>query len=267
MSENAKKRQSKTKYKILSDVLVDDIHKGNLLPGDRLPSEDKLVTALGYSLGTVQRALRHLAELGVVERIHGSGTFVAGARAPEEHLRHFRFQSDDGSTILPIFFKTQGLEHTNCKGPWADCLGHDRAGYVKIQRVISVDREFEIFSELYLPAKRFSALLDLEPTDLDGVSIRDMLAERFDTLTLKTKQSIICDVFPPRVGRVINVPIGQFGMILTVSCATHRHMPITWQRAYIPPSDRQMEFVIHPPSTSTVRPEKSTKSSRAEGPG
>lgn len=252
MSESVKKHQSKTKYRILSDALVDDIDKGKLLPGDRLPSEDKLVTALGYSLGTVQRALRHLAELGIVERVHGSGTFVAGVRTPEKHLRHFRFQSDDGSTILPIFFKTQGLEHTDCKGPWAECLGHDRAGYVKIQRVISVDREFEIFSELYLPATRFSALLELKPTDLDGVSIRDMLAERFDTLTLETKQSIICDVFPPRVGRVINVPIGQFGMVLTVSSTTHRRIPITWQRAYIPPSDRQMEFVTQSPPQQPI---------------
>jgi GntR family transcriptional regulator len=246
MNKKVPKRQvkTKTKYKILSETLAENINKGKLKPGDRLPSEDKLVSTLGYSLGTVQRALRHLVELGVVERVHGSGTFVAGARAPEEHLRHYRFLNEDGSKLLPIFFITHEITHTNCKGPWADALGHDRAGFVKIERVISVNREFEIFSELYLPASQFSSLLEIQPSELDGVSIRDMLAERFNMQTLDTRETIVCNVFPPRVAKVINMPIGQFGVILTASNTSHRHIPIIWQRAYIPPSDRQMEFLV-----------------------
>ena len=107
----------------------------------------------------------------------------------------------------------------------------------------------------------------MKPTDLDGVSIRDMLEERFDTLTLETKQSIICGVFPPRIGRVINMPIGQFGMILTVSSTTHRHIPIIWHRAYIPPSDRQMEFIPNTRTpTAQISPEKSPKRRRDDGP-
>jgi len=245
MIKTASKQQTKTKYKILSETLAENINTGKLKPGDRLPSEDKLVSTLGYSLGTVQRALRHLVELGVVERVHGSGTFVTGLRAPEEHLRHFRFLNEDGSKLLPIFFITRAITQTSCQGPWVDTLGPDRAGFVKIDRVISVNREFEIFSELYLPASQFASLLDMQPSELDGVSIRDMLAERFNTQTLDTRQSIVCHVFPPRVAKVINMPIGQFGLILTASNTSHRHVPIIWQRAYIPPSDRQMEFLVH----------------------
>jgi GntR family transcriptional regulator len=243
MIKIASKQPTKIKYKILSQTLTENINKGKLKPGDRLPSEDKLVTTLGYSLGTVQRSLRHLVELGVVERVHGSGTFVAGIRAPEEHLRHFRFLNEDGSKLLPIYFKTHDITHTDCKGPWVDSLGIDQAGFVKIDRVINVNREFEIFSELYLPASQFASLLEMQPSQLDGVSIRDMLAERFNTQTLNTRQSIVCDVFPPRVAKVINMPMGQFGIVLTASNASHLHVPIIWQRAYIPPSDRQMEFL------------------------
>ncbi len=115
--QNSIKKPTKIKYKILSQTLTENINKGKLKPGDRLPSEDKLVTTLGYSLGTVQGSLRHSVELGVVERVHGSETFVAGMRAPEEHLRHFRFLNEDGSKLLPIFFKTHDITHTDCKGP------------------------------------------------------------------------------------------------------------------------------------------------------
>lgn len=248
MSTNEAKLRSKTKYQVASDTLLADIESGKLRPGDRLPSEEQLVSQLGFSLGTVQRALRDLAELGVVERIHGSGTYVSGARPPEDHLRHFRFRAEGAEALLPVFFETESLAHTKSKGPWSEFLEDDRQGYVKIQRLISVNREFEIFSELYLPATKFSSLLDIEPSGLDGVSIRDMLAEKFNTPTLKTDQFIACGIFPPRVTRLVDMPIGMFGVILTIKSETYRRAPIIWQRAFVPPSDRQMEIVTEAPA-------------------
>ena len=248
MNKNEVKQRSKTKYQVASEILLRDIESGNLRPGDRLPSEEQLVSQLGFSLGTVQRALRDLAELGVVERIHGSGTYVSGARPPEDHLRHFRFRAEGAETLLPVFFETESLTHTESKGPWTEFLGEDLRGYVKIQRLSSVNREFKIFSELYLPATKFSSFLEIEPSDLDGVSIRDMLAEKFNTPTLKTDQFIACGIFPPRVTQLVNMPIGMFGMILTIKSETYRHVPIIWQRAFVPPSDRQMEIVTEAPT-------------------
>lgn len=235
--------QSKTKYQRVSDALLADIEGGKLRPGDRLPSEEQLVSELGFSLGTVQHALRDLVDLGVVKRVHGSGTFVSGARPPEEHLRHFRFKADDGKSLLPVFFETDSLELTHSSGPWSQFLGEDVKGYVRIRRLVSVNREFEIFSELYLPATRFAPLLQMEPSDLDGVSIRDMLVDKLKTPTLHTTQTTLCTMLPPRAARRIDIPVGMLGMILTIQSETYRHAPIIWQRAYVPPSDREMEMV------------------------
>lgn len=243
VSKAAKKGAAKTKYRILSDALLKEIEEGKWQSGDRLPSEEKLVSTLGYSLGTVQRALRYLADMGVVDRVHGSGTFVAGAQAPTEQLRHFRFFDEDGATLLPTFFKTLSIVHSEVEGPWSELLGRDCGGYINIKRLISVNREFEIFSELYLPANKFAVLLEMDLADLDGVSVRDLLVSRFNMHTLKAKQTIMCGVFPPRVGREIKVPMGQFGIILTVGSTTHQDVPIVWQRAFIPPNDRQMDFL------------------------
>ncbi len=46
-------------------------------PGTRLPSENELVHRLGVSRMTVHRALRELTQEGLLERVHGLGTFVA----------------------------------------------------------------------------------------------------------------------------------------------------------------------------------------------
>ncbi|HEX7907142.1 MAG TPA: histidine utilization repressor [Paraburkholderia sp.] len=53
------------------------IESGERRAGDRLPSEQDLVTALGMSRMTVNRALRELADAGLVTRVAGVGTFVA----------------------------------------------------------------------------------------------------------------------------------------------------------------------------------------------
>ena len=64
------------KYQRVLDILSNDIRSGKYLPGDQLPSEAALVQRFGISRITVGRALRDLAQRGLVERIAGSGTYV-----------------------------------------------------------------------------------------------------------------------------------------------------------------------------------------------
>ncbi|MCD6526522.1 MAG: FadR family transcriptional regulator [Desulfuromonas sp.] len=52
------------------------IAKGELTPGDRIPSERDLAAALGVSRPSVREALMALEMMGFVEARHGGGTFV-----------------------------------------------------------------------------------------------------------------------------------------------------------------------------------------------
>ena len=58
------------------------IGAGELVPGDRLPGEQQLATALGVSRMTLRQALASLAARGVLRRTpgRGGGTFVARPR-------------------------------------------------------------------------------------------------------------------------------------------------------------------------------------------
>lgn len=239
--------RSKTKYQVASDTLLEDIESGKLRPGDRLPSEEQLVTQLGFSLGTIQRALRDLAQQGVVQRVHGSGTYVSGARTPEDHLRHFRFRAEGDDSLLAIYFETKTLERTDAKGEWSAFLGDDKEGFVKIERLVNVNSEFDLFSELYLPMSRYAMLLDIQASELDGVSIRDLSADTFNMPTVHTEQFISCAPFPPRVSRMIDAPMAMFGMVLTIKSFGYRQTPTIWQRAFVPPSDRKLELAMEAP--------------------
>lgn len=56
--------------------LAEQIAQGRLQPGDQLPTERELATQLGISALTVHRALRYLAEEGLVQRRRRRGTIL-----------------------------------------------------------------------------------------------------------------------------------------------------------------------------------------------
>lgn len=231
------------KHRLLAEHLLGEIEAGRWKPGEKIPSEDALATETSLSLGTVQRALRNLAEMGVVERHHGKGTFVLGARAPNRHLRHFRFLGEGGVSFLPVYVKIIDLALVDEKGPWATFLGTDNEDYVCIRRKVSIGGEFDIYSEVYLQGDRFGEIANMDPRALDGVSVRDLLAERFNAPTLSTQQTMVCQPLPPRATQIMRVAAGTYGIVWIIRGMTYRGAPVTWQRAFVPPSDRPLEIV------------------------
>lgn len=86
----------------LTDEVVqrigDEIRKGRFAPGARLPTEQKLMTALGVSRTVVREAVAALRADGLVTTRQGSGAFVAddAGRVP------FRIDPDGLSSIEDV---------------------------------------------------------------------------------------------------------------------------------------------------------------------
>ncbi|MFI0141968.1 winged helix-turn-helix domain-containing protein [Streptomyces luteogriseus] len=53
------------------------IHQRLIRPGERLPSQSKLMAAYGVSMGTASAALGRLVSAGLIRTVPGSGTFAA----------------------------------------------------------------------------------------------------------------------------------------------------------------------------------------------
>ncbi len=79
----------------LSEILRNQIVKRQLLPGDRLISENELCAAYSMSRQVVRQAIDILRKEGLVQTIQGSGTYVAG------DSRIAQRASSDISVILP----------------------------------------------------------------------------------------------------------------------------------------------------------------------
>lgn len=64
-------------FEKVKKFVLTKIRSGVWRPGDPVPSEAALMARFGLSRMTVNRAMRELSDEGLVERIQGSGTYVA----------------------------------------------------------------------------------------------------------------------------------------------------------------------------------------------
>ena len=71
------------KYQSIIDWINNEIDKGNLQPGDKIPSENELCGRFNLSRQTVRHAIARMSEDGLLESRRGSGTYVADQRAGE----------------------------------------------------------------------------------------------------------------------------------------------------------------------------------------
>ncbi len=77
MNAIAQKAGDRPLFQQVKDYILTRIDNGTLQPGMRIESEAELVTTLGVSRMTINRALRELSDDGRLHRRQGRGSFVA----------------------------------------------------------------------------------------------------------------------------------------------------------------------------------------------
>ena len=61
---------------VIIKVLLDLIMKGEIRPGDKVPSAENLAKNTGTSVISAREAVQNLAGIGLVEIMHGRGIFL-----------------------------------------------------------------------------------------------------------------------------------------------------------------------------------------------
>ena len=93
----------------LAKDLTDRIARGDLKPGDKLPSEHEMVASYGVSRTVVREVLSRLKSAGLVETRQGSGTVVLDP-ASSDSFRLGRPDEDPARGVLRIIELRRGLE-------------------------------------------------------------------------------------------------------------------------------------------------------------
>jgi GntR family transcriptional regulator len=226
-------------------ALLGSINAGHWTAGERLPTEAELVTATGFSLGTVQRALRALTDEGVVRRLQGSGSFVAPTHHRIDDVAHCRFLGDDGKSFLPVFSKVLSRRLWKRHGPWSRHFNGAGARVVRLDRVLSVNGEFDVYSRFFFDGQRFKGLASRPIGELSGTNFKVLLRQESGVPVGGLSQSMQLVGAPADIAAHIGVGAGEnVALLEIVRHAGGGHDVVYYQQMFIPPSARKL--VTHP---------------------
>lgn len=234
------------KHARLQAAILSAVADALLAPGDQLPPEPELARATGMSLGTVRRCLTRMAAEGLVTREHGRGTFIA-AQVPAIHdIWHVRFFAEDGKTQLPMFHRLMHRGIVDGDADITGALGPTESGYMKITRICNIDSRFVTYSEFYLSADRFGALLDAPADDIEAQGTKHYLASAYDTRIIRIDKTVCMIPVPGDVAEIIGLGTGATAMHLRVKGYGTGNLPLSYQSIWIPPTDVPLDVSAGP---------------------
>lgn len=164
-----------SRYAALAAALRARIVAGEWPPGTALPAEQTLAAEHGVALGTFRRALELLAAQGLIERVHGRGTFVRAGMTGATMMRFFRFGEGTGEVPSSRIVSRQTLP---APADVARRLGLARGdSALRLHRVRSLAGQPCVFEEIWLPLPLFARLAD-DDTAAWGDLLYPLFAER-----------------------------------------------------------------------------------------
>ena len=166
-----------SRYGWLASTLRGHITRGEWTPGSAIPAETQLAKAHGVALGTMRQAIAVLASEGLLERVHGRGTFVSSGIGGASLLRFFRFRtggvaggsSHTASDVVP---KSRILEKRIVKASddVASALNLvPRSNVLALTRLRTLAETPCLFERIWLPLPTFDALAALNKSQWEDL--------------------------------------------------------------------------------------------------
>lgn len=217
-------------YHQIKEAVKDLIAREHLKPGDRLPTEVNLSQDLGVSRLVVHRALRELVTDGLIIRQRGKGSFVAPPRT-----RGY-------SVVGPLFSMSESLirdglrpqNHILTKEviPALETergeLGLPEGGTVlHLYSLRLVDGLPLAIEDMYLPAERFPALVDL---DWDNRSVYATLDKMYDAHPQEATDVVVAGSATRDEARLLGINTGAPVMRLQRSSVDRQGLPVEFSR-------------------------------------
>jgi GntR family transcriptional regulator len=229
------------KHQRLTNALVDAIEKGVWGPGDKLPSEEEIVSMTPYSLGTVQRALRNLSEQGVIVKQHGLGNFVADSSHKVHEPWHCRFLGDDGKSFLPLYTHALRRVALSEPGHWTPYLG-EAAAVMRLDRIIDVNHEFNIYGRFYADRQVLKNLWQMPMEQLNGMNLKDVIIRDFKLPITEIVHLVSYITFDDEVCEHLALPRETPGMLVQAVAYAGKLRCVYYQEFYVPRTPRVLSF-------------------------
>jgi GntR family transcriptional regulator len=199
-----------------------------MAPGDRLPSERSLAQQYGVARATVTQAVEHLADKGLIYRVHGSGTFVAEPKQ-QTSLTLTSFTEDMKARGMTPGSVVLAQDVVPASAVVARHLAvTSGAPVVHFERLRTADGEPMALERSYLPAKLFPGL---EEADLTDASLYQLMEERWDVHVKVADQWGSVTRMDADEAGLLHVTAGQPALMFQRVTRDHRDTVIEYVRS------------------------------------
>jgi GntR family transcriptional regulator len=212
------------KHAQLSDALA-ELATRELGPGAAIPSERELMTTYDVSRATVRKAIDSLVAGGLLQKIHGKGTFVASPRV-ESHLHLASFSDDMRRRGLVPSTRLMRVDEERPPPDVAKALKLRATGTAwRIDRVRLADGQPMAIEQGWYPC---SLLPDLDTEDLTG-SLYTLFADRYGLVIDAAEQTLWGESAEGTTARRLEAPV---------------HTPLLVFRRVSAAAGRPVEYVV-----------------------
>ena len=189
-------------YQIKQEIL-ERIKKGELKPGDRIESEEKLAKRYEISRMTARHAVTQLVNDGYLYRVHGKGTFVCKPRVEKSVATLSGFADDMKSkgykTHSDVLFLSKIVPDDDVLENLE--LGADDEVYCLI-RVRYANKIPMTYQESYLPANLFP---ELDSCDFVNHGLYETMSEKYSVEPMHAKQRMEARLNPGKIAEYLHV--------------------------------------------------------------
>jgi GntR family transcriptional regulator len=199
-------------YYQLKEIIKAEIEKGSFPPGGKIPTERELEKEFKVSRMTVRQAVSCLENEGLVERAHGSGTFVSKPKFQlrlnpffsfTEEMRSYGYRTD--SRLISLS-KTRPTEKVAAK------LDLDKDKEVTELKVLKLVEDEPVFLQTsYLPLQ-YSVDLFRETTV--PPSLYRWLAERYGIEPARASETMETIAINQYEADILKTRVGSPGLLL-----------------------------------------------------
>lgn len=162
-----------SRYGWLAARLRASIMSGEWAPGSAIPAETQLAKTYNVALGTMRQAIAVLVTEGLLERVHGRGTFVSSGIGGASLLRFFRFRTSQDAggagTEIPV---SRIVEKRVIKASAEVTTALNIAArdpVLALTRVRTLAGAPCLFERIWLPLPLFSALTTLNKSQWEDL--------------------------------------------------------------------------------------------------
>ena len=200
-------------YHQLKQILLADIERRGLRAGARLPGDHELCLTYDVSRTVVRQALTELEYAGVIERLKGRGTFVAGPKVNEGLAQSLTGLFEDAEARgSHLRSEVRSLESRRADSRVAAELGVE-VGHpvVHIERLRFVDDVPWVLTVTDLPEEIAPGLVD---EDLTEQSLYRLLEQSYGVRLARGRRTIEASVASPSLASDLGVRAGSPVLVL-----------------------------------------------------